>query len=96
MSSDIASLTDEDLDALRIEVIAEQERRQLLRDAPAQAATLATAKDQPADDRVSPGQRVVLDDIEYRNKSGAWLPISVGPACRICDRNVPHRPTSYP
>ena len=33
--------TDEDLDALRIEILTEQERRRLIADAPAQAAALA-------------------------------------------------------
>ena len=85
--------TDADLDALRIAVLTEQERRRTIATAPTQAETLATAytaaiADQPADDwdaitaatdRVGPGQRVVVAGVEYRNKSGAWLPVSAGP-----------------
>lgn len=38
---DLATLTDEDLDALRVAVLTEQERRRLIADAPAQAVALA-------------------------------------------------------
>lgn len=91
---DFTIYTDDDLDALRIAVLTEQERRVTIASTPAQSAALADAyaaaiADQPADDwdtitastdRVGPGQRVILDGIEYRNRSGAWLPITAGPA----------------
>ena len=38
---DLTTLADEDLDALRVAVLTEQERRRLIADAPAQAAALA-------------------------------------------------------
>ena len=38
---DLTTLTDEDLDALRVAVLTEQERRRLIADAPAQAVALA-------------------------------------------------------
>ena len=38
---DLTTLTDDDLDALRVEVFTEQERRRLIADAPAQAVALA-------------------------------------------------------
>ena len=38
---DLTTLTDEDLDALRVAVLTEQERRRTLTDAPAQAVALA-------------------------------------------------------
>ena len=38
---DLTTYTDEELDALRIEILTEQERRRLIADAPAQAAALA-------------------------------------------------------
>lgn len=37
----LTTLTDEDLDALRVAVLTERERRRTLSDAPAQAAALA-------------------------------------------------------
>lgn len=92
--TDPTILSDDDLDALRVAVLTEQARRRIVAQAPARVAELAAAYEdatanQPAQDwaaitaqtdRVGPGQRVTLDDIEYRNKSGAWLPISAGPA----------------
>lgn len=38
---DLTTLTDDDLDALRVAVLSEQERRRTISDAPAQAAALA-------------------------------------------------------
>ena len=38
---ELTTLTDEDLDQLRVEVLTEQERRRLIADAPAQAVALA-------------------------------------------------------
>ena len=90
---DLTIYTDDDLDALRIAVLTEQERRRTIATAPAQSAALAdayaaaTSVEPAADwaaliastDRIGPGQRVILDGIEYRNRSGAWLPITAGP-----------------
>ena len=90
---DFTEHTDDDLDALRIAVLTEQERRQLIATAADTVAALSeryadATSDQSAEDwdaltartdRVGPGQRVTLAGIEYRNKSGAWLPISAGP-----------------
>ncbi|NCD18260.1 MAG: hypothetical protein EOL91_13345 [Actinobacteria bacterium] len=90
---DLATLTDPDLDALRVNVLNEQDRRRLLIDAPGLVEQINTRyEDAVANipheewatitartDRVGPGVRVTLAGIEYRNKSGAWLPISAGP-----------------
>ena len=38
---DLSTYTDPDLDALRVQVLTEQERRRLLADAPAQQKTMA-------------------------------------------------------
>lgn len=92
--SDITTLDNGALEALRQAIVTEQARRLTLADAARIVTEVSTAyataiKDQPADDwttlttrtdRVGPNQRVTLAGIEYRNKSGAWLPTSSGPA----------------
>ena len=88
---DLTTLTDEDLDALRVAVLTEQERRHLIADAPAQqkavadryAAAVAAAAPTPwasLGDRVGPGQRVIWNGNTWRNTSGAWLPTTATPA----------------
>lgn len=89
---DLSTYTDPDLDALRVQVLTEQERRRLLADAPAQqktmaaqyAAAVAAAAPSPwvsLTDRVGPGQRVIwTDGNTWRNTSGAWLPTTATPA----------------
>ena len=57
----LTSATYADLDALRIAVLAEQERRRTIASAAVQAAAIA------------------FGGVEYRNKSGAWLPITTLP-----------------
>ena len=88
---DLTALTDLDLDALRVDLLNEQERRRLLTDAPAlveqiatrYAAASASAAPTPwADltDRVGPGQRVVWTDGNiYRNIARTWLNINATP-----------------
>ena len=85
--SDVTTLDDTALEALRQEIVAEQARRLVLADGAriveqvsaeyAQAAADIPAEDWAAlaarADRVGPGVRVTLDGIEYRNKSGTWL-----------------------
>lgn len=90
--TDLTTMTDDDLDTLRVQVLTEQERRRLIADAPAQQATVAaqyaaavaTAAPTPfasLTDRVGPGQRVIwTDGNTWRNTSGAWLPTSATPA----------------
>ena len=91
--SDVTTLDDTALEALRQEIVTEQARRLVLADGerivsevleayesavtdiPPEGWTALTARA----DRVGPGVRVTLDGIEYRNKSGTWLPISAGP-----------------
>lgn len=85
---DLTSLTDRDLDRLRVDAINEQERRRLLIDAPAlveqiAARYAAATADQPAEhyaaptgahDAYGPGRKVVwTDGHTYRNDSGQWL-----------------------
>ena len=89
---DLSTYTDPDLDALRVQVLTEQERRRLIADAPAQqktmaaqyAAAVAAAAPSPwvsLTDRVGPGQRVIwTDGNTWRNTSGAWLPTTATPA----------------
>ena len=89
---DFTNYNDEELDALRVAVLTEQERRRTLADAPARqkevadryAAAIATAAPTPwasLGDRVGPGQRVVwTDGNTWRNTSGAWLPTTATPA----------------
>lgn len=89
---DVTTLTDADLDQLRIDVMLEQERRRLIAEAPAQqaavadryAAAVATAAPTAwasLADRVGPGQRVVwTDGNTWRNTSGVWLPTTATPA----------------
>ena len=89
---DLTTYTDSDLDALRVQVLTEQERRRLIAEAPAQqaavaaqyAAAVATAAPTPwasLTDRVGPGQRVIwTDGNTWRNTSGAWLPTTATPA----------------
>ena len=89
---DLTTCTDTDLDALRVQVLTEQERRRLIADAPAQqktmaaqyAAAVAAAAPTPwasLTDRVGPGQRVIWTDGQtWRNTSGAWLPTTATPA----------------
>ena len=88
---DLTLYTDPDLDALRVQVLTEQERRRLVADAPAQqkavadkyAAAVAAAAPTPwasLTDRVGPGQRVIwTDGNAWRNTSGAWLPTTATP-----------------
>ena len=89
---DFSTYTDTDLDALRVQVLTEQERRRLIMDAPAQqkaiaaqyAAAVSAAAPTPwasLTDRVGPGQRVIWTDGQtWRNTSGAWLPTTATPA----------------
>ena len=89
---DLTTYTDTDLDALRVQVLTEQERRRLIAEAPAQqqavadryAAAVAGAAPTPwasLTDRVGPGQRVIwTDGNTWRNASGAWLPTTATPA----------------
>ena len=89
---DLKTLTDDELEQHRVDVLTEQERRRLIADAPAQQATVAaqyaaavaTAAPTPwasLTDRVGPGQRVVwTDGNTWRNTSGAWLPTTATPA----------------
>jgi hypothetical protein len=82
---DLTTLTDPDLEALRVDVLNEQDRRRIITEAPARADQLAQQYesimgDAPATpwadltDRVGPGQRIVWTDGEtYRNISRAWL-----------------------
>ena len=89
---DLTTLTDEDLDALRVDVLTEQDRRRIIAEAHARADQLAQQYETimeaaPATpwadltDRVGPGQRIVWEDGEtYRNISRAWLPTTATPA----------------
>ena len=89
---DVTTLTDADLDQLRIDVMLEQERRRLIAEAPAQQAAVADRSAAAVTtaaptawasltDRVGPGQRVVwTDGNTWRNTSGAWLPTTATPA----------------
>lgn len=89
---DLTTLTDEDLDALRVEVLNEQDRRRIITEAPARADQLAQQYETimeaaPATpwadltDRVGPGQRIVWTDGEtYRNISRTWLNTDDTPA----------------
>lgn len=89
---DLSTYTADDLDALRVSVLTEQERRRLIASAPALVASVtaqyaeATKATPPTPwasltDRVAPGQRVVWTDGQtWRNTSGAWLPTTATPA----------------
>ena len=89
---DLTTMTDVDLDALRVRVLTEQERRRLLADAPAQskalgdkyAAAVAAAAPIPwasVPDAIGPGTSIIwTDGNTWRNKSGAWLPKTASPA----------------
>lgn len=89
---DLTSMTDDEVDTLRIAVLVEQERRRLVASAPALVAavtaqyTEATKTAAPAPwasltDCVAPGQRVIWTDGQtWRNTSGAWLPTTATPA----------------
>ena len=89
---DLTTLTDEDLDALRVDVLNEQDRRRIVTEAPARADHLAQQYETimgaaPATpwadltDRVGPGQRIIWTDGEtYRNIAHAWLNINDTPA----------------
>ena len=113
--SDVTTLDDGALEALRQEIVVEQARRLVLADGEriveqvsaeyANAVTDLPPEDWAAitarTDRVGPGVRVTLDGIEYRNKSGTWLPISAGPgqdpASIWWERVTPVDPgTTYP
>lgn len=88
---DLTTLTDPDLDALRVDVLNEQDRRRIITEAQARADQLAQQYesimgDAPATpwadltDSVGPGQRVVwTDGNTYRNTSRAWLPTTATP-----------------
>lgn len=81
-----ASWSDADLDALRVAVLTEQERRARIANAPSQAQQIAdqyaqAVKGQPAKawktgTVVGPGEKVTEGGQEYRNVSGAWLSAS--------------------
>ena len=85
MDKTVTTLSDEDLEALRVDVLNEQDRRRIITEAPARADQLAqqyaavvdAAPATPWDDltdRVGPGQRIVWTDGNvYRNTSRAWL-----------------------
>lgn len=89
---DLVAMTDEELATLAEQIEQEKARRSLLVTAAEQAAAMAAAyaaaiaAEPPTPwaslkDRVAPGQRVVWTDGEtYRNKSGAWLPITANPS----------------
>ena len=82
---DLTALTDEDLEALRVDVLNEQDRRRIIAEAPARIDQIVQQYefimgDAPATpwtdltDRVGPGQRIVWTDGNvYRNTSCAWL-----------------------
>jgi hypothetical protein len=90
--TDLTPLTDSELDALRVEVLTEQERRRMLVEAPAQTEALgdryaaAVASAAPVawasvPDAIGPGVAVTwTDGNRWRNKSGAWLPKAATPA----------------
>lgn len=95
--TDLAALTDADLDALRLAVLLEQERRNLIAQAPAAASELATRyaaaigrKDgdpyQPvtgAHDAYRPGSVVSDGDDYYRATAWASHPPGQGPWERV-------------
>lgn len=84
---DLHSLTDAELDRLRVDVLTEQDQRRFLAEAPVQAAQVATrfealAADRPvrdweppvgAHDAWGPGERTRFKGQEYKNVSGGWL-----------------------
>ncbi len=84
----LRALTDDDLDALRIAVLTEQERRYKIENAPAQMEAVATdyaaavADDDPVPFEPvphfghGPGTLVIFDGETHRNTSGAWLTAS--------------------
>ncbi|WP_229232259.1 carbohydrate-binding protein [Sinomonas cyclohexanicum] len=89
--TDTTAWPDTDLDALRIAVLTEQERRARLTTAPAQAADLAKRYESavgpnPAPVPFSPvptfghgpGVIVTFNGHPWRNKSGAWLSADPG------------------
>lgn len=88
---DLTALTDTDLDALRVDVLNELDRRRIIREASARADQIvqqyeSIMGDAPAvpwddlTDRVGPGQRIVwTDGNTYRNTSRAWLPTTATP-----------------
>ena len=88
---DLTALTDSDLDALRVDVLNEQDRRRIITEAPARADQLAQQYESIVDaspvtpwndltDSVGPGQRIVWTDGNiYRNTSRAWLPTTATP-----------------
>lgn len=86
--TDLTTLTDLDLDQLRVDVLNEQERRRTLAETPAlveqiagkyAAAAAASAAEQfvqptGAHDAYGPGRRIVwTDGHTYSNTSGQWL-----------------------
>ena len=89
--NDLTTMTDGDLEVLRVQVLTEQERRRLLVDAPVQtkalgdryAAAVATAAPIPwasVPDAIGPGVAVTwTDGNRWRNKSGTWLPKTASP-----------------
>lgn len=88
---ELNTLTDAELDGLRIEVVTEQERRRLIVEAPAQTKALgdryaaAVASADPVawavvPDAIGPGVAVTwTDGNRWRNKSGTWLPKTASP-----------------
>lgn len=88
---DLTTLTEEELDALRVQVLTEQERRRAISEAPALMDQVADRYASAVEDgtptpwaeltdKVGPGQRVIwTDGNTYRNISKAFLPISVTP-----------------
>ncbi len=85
---DLTTYTDDDLDALRVAVLTEQERRQVLTTAQSTVTTLASRVEQAiaeepalpwtpvihAENAVPPGgKRIWTDGHTYRNDSKQWL-----------------------
>lgn len=88
--TDLTTLTDSELDALRVAVLTEQGRRRMLAEAPAQTKALndsyaaAVASAAPVDwavvpDAIGPGVAVTWNGNRWRNKSGTWLPKTASP-----------------
>lgn len=92
MAIDLTTYADADLDALRVQVLTEQERRAFLAQAPAAAQQLNdrfadAVKDAPPvaasalPDAIGPGVKITWADGQtWQNVSGAWLPKTATPA----------------
>ena len=89
---DLATMPDADLDALRIDVLNEQERRRRIADTPAAAKQIADLYAQAVKDAapiphtslpdaIGPGLAITWTDGQrWRNNSGGWLPKTATPA----------------